>query len=71
MKKAKITLVGLVVVAGFGMTSCKKCSECHYEKGSTEVEIGEYCGDDIEDLEAAGYYVVAEDTTYEAHCGEH
>tara|TARA_B100000123_G_scaffold195606_1_gene146516 strand:- start:462 stop:593 length:132 start_codon:yes stop_codon:yes gene_type:complete len=37
-----------------------------------EVELGEYCGDDAEALEASGY-VDPSDTTgtvYTVHCGE-
>ena len=71
MKKVKFAFMALALLSGFGLTSCKKCSECHYEKNGAEVEIGEYCDDEIESLEAAGYYVAADDTTYEAHCGEH
>jgi hypothetical protein len=50
--------------------SCKKkCHECHYDLNGAEVEIGEYCGDELEALEAAGFAVG--DTTYEVHCHEH
>jgi hypothetical protein len=38
--------------------SCKKseCHECHYDDASgAEVELGEYCDDELESLEANGY----------------
>jgi hypothetical protein len=47
----------------------KKCHECHYDLNDAEIEIGEYCGDDLEALEADGLAVG--DTTYEVHCHEH
>jgi len=47
----------------------KKCHECHYDLNGAEIEIGEYCGDDLEALEAGGFAVG--DTTYEVHCHEH
>ncbi|MFK8044363.1 MAG: hypothetical protein AB8B72_02630 [Crocinitomicaceae bacterium] len=51
--------------------SCNKCSECHYDKGGDEVEIGEYCEDDLEAIEKSGFYETATDSTYEVHCNEH
>jgi hypothetical protein len=50
--------------------SCmKKCHECHYDLNGAEVEIGEYCGDELEAIEASGYAV--NDTTFEVHCHGH
>lgn len=53
-------------------SSCKKnqCSECHYDKGGLEVEMGEFCGDTLEDLETLGSFT---DTTgtYVVHCEGH
>ena len=53
-------------------SSCKKdkCSECHYDKGGLEVEMGEFCGDALEDLETLGSFT---DTsgTYVVHCEGH
>jgi hypothetical protein len=50
--------------------SCKEhCHECHYDLNGAEVEIGEYCGDELEALESDGFAVG--DTTYEVHCHEH
>jgi len=51
--------------------SCKRdhCHECHYDLNGAEVEIGEYCGDELEVIEAEGYRV--DTVTYEVHCHEH
>ena len=51
--------------------SCKResCHECHYDFKGAEVEIGEYCGDELEAVEADGYRV--DTVTYEVHCHEH
>ncbi len=68
---AKIGL-GVVAFAAFTLVGCKKnkCAECHYDASNgSEVEIGQYCGDDLEDIEASGYSDGT--TTYEVHCGEH
>ena len=62
----------LVFVSAIGMfilPSCKKCSECHYDGPSGEVEMGEFCDDELEDLESAGTTSVG-DSTYVVHCGE-
>ena len=64
--------VGLTVLAGMvALSSCKKfdCHACHYDGPSGEVELGEKCGDDLEDLEASGINVGG--TNYEVHCHEH
>jgi len=71
MKVAKIGIAALAFV-GFAFVGCSKnkCSECHYEDTTgAEVELGEYCGDDREDIEANGYSDGT--TTWEVHCGEH
>lgn len=52
-------------------TACNKCAECHYDKDGSEVEIGEYCKDDLESIENEGYYDTETDTTYEVHCHDH
>ena len=66
MKKVGILLV---VMAFIGFNSCEKCAECHYDMGGTEVELGEYCGDDLKAIEDAGY-VDSSGATQEVHCGE-
>ncbi len=59
----------LVVVVAFVAASCEKCHDCHYEGVDGEVEIGNYCGDDLEAIEASGFTVG--DSVYTVHCEEH
>lgn len=66
MKKVAI-LFGAVAL--FGLSSCNKCHECHYDLNGSEVELGEFCGDDLTDIEANGY-VDSAGTIQEVHCGE-
>jgi hypothetical protein len=71
MKKV-IFLSFVIGVSVFFNSSCNKnkCHECHYDNASGNmIELGEKCGDDIENLEANGYT----DTTgtYEVHCHGH
>lgn len=72
--KATILILGSVLA--LSVTSCNKdeCHDCHYEiveNGvETEVELGEKCGDDLENLEKDGF-TDADGTTYEVHCHEH
>ena len=63
-------VIYLAVFAMVSLSSCKKdeCKECHYDGPNGEVELGEKCGDDIEDLEASGHTVDGQ--TYTVHCGE-
>lgn len=64
-----------LVMMAFGalvFASCSKtgCHECHYEDAQDqEVELGEYCDEDLEQIEKDGYTV--DGTTYEVHCHEH
>jgi hypothetical protein len=61
---------GVLVAVTALFAACKEhCHECHYDLNGAEIEIGEYCGDDLEALEADGFAVG--DTTYEVHCHEH
>ena len=78
------------------MTSCSSsddCHECHialYNAAGVEVaqhEIGEFCGNDLQDVESAGYNLenavtyIDQDSTYtlspglipgdDVHCEEH
>ena len=74
MKKQKMKKIAILfsAVALIGFTTCNKCHECHADVNGAEVELGEYCGDEAEDLENSGY-VVAGDTTgtvHVVHCGE-
>ncbi len=74
MKNLKKMMILPVVGIFVFTTSCKKCEECHYEMtdasgAEMEMEIGEYCGDDLEAIEKNGY--VVDGTTYEVHCHDH
>lgn len=55
----------------FFFGSCEKCSECHYDKAGAEIEIGEFCDDDLEAIENSGFFEAATDSTYEVHCHDH
>lgn len=74
MKKVSI-LIGLSI-AMISLASCNKdeCHECHYEKMENgvekEVELGEKCGSDLEELEKDGF-TDSDGTVYEVHCHEH
>jgi hypothetical protein len=66
----KFKILFSVCVCALMAVSCmKKCHECHYDLNGAEVEIGEYCGDELEAIEASGYAV--NDTTFEVHCHGH
>jgi hypothetical protein len=69
MKKS--TVLSAMLLFFWGFTACEKnkCAECHYELGATQVDIGEYCGDDLKNIEASGYAL--DSMVYEVHCGEH
>lgn len=71
MKKVNAILGTIALLVVFSFSSCKKehCHECHYDGPNGEVELGEKCGDDLEDLEASGYALNG--TVYEVHCHEH
>ena len=73
-KMKNYSLLSILLVGIFGvMTSCSSndCHECHIalkNAGGEEVathEIGEYCGDALEDVESAGYNL--EDTVFYSH----
>jgi len=67
--KNSIKVLLVAAVAAFAFQSCKKCKDCHYDGPSGEVELGEYCGDDIENIESSGHTV--DTVTYDVHCSEH
>ena len=95
MKKLNYLLFATFFLVFTTMPSCSKeedCHECHIAymaAGATNeivVEIGEFCGDALEDVEAPGYTVTISETvvgndtvpagTYgngnmEIHCEEH
>lgn len=74
MKKTSIVLGLSIILAS--LNSCKKneCHECHYEVVTngveTEIELGEKCSSELEDLEANGF-TTSDGTTYQVHCHEH
>ncbi|NDB34529.1 MAG: hypothetical protein EB023_04110 [Flavobacteriia bacterium] len=65
----RVSLIVFSVAFIFAASACKKnkCADCHYDKAGSEIELGEKCGDEMEQLEANGYT----DTTgtYVVHCG--
>jgi hypothetical protein len=66
----KKVILALGVLATVGFTSCEKCEECHYEGADgVEVELGEICGDELENAEENGYTVG--DTIVTIHCEAH
>lgn len=68
--KKKFLLVVLPIITL--IVSCKKneCHECHYETSQgTKVELGKYCGKDLENIEKNG--ISNSDGTFEVHCHEH
>lgn len=65
--KKYVLVVGIVV--SFALFSCNKCHDCHYDDNGSEVEIGELCGEDLENAEANGYDTG--DTIVTVHCEEH
>lgn len=71
MKVRMLVKSAIVLVAFTGLVACKKneCHACHYDKDGAEIELGEKCGDELEQLEAKGYT----DTTgtYTVHCHGH
>ncbi len=68
-----------ILIVGIGLLllgACKKneCHECHYEKMvngvETEIELGEKCDEELENLEKDGFKE-SDGTTYEVHCHGH
>jgi len=66
----KIT-IAVIVLGSISFTSCKKCADCHYDDANgNEVEIGEFCDDDLKNAEENGYQL--NDTTLVTlHCEAH
>lgn len=67
MRKTVFTV--LAAAFALSLVACKKnkCADCHYDKDGAEIEIGEKCGDEMENLEANGY--TDSTGTYIVHCG--
>lgn len=62
----------LLVVSSLTLNSCgkNKCHECHYDLNGQEVDLGEYCGDDLKSMEANGY-TDSLGVLHEVHCHKH
>jgi uncharacterized lipoprotein YehR (DUF1307 family) len=72
-KSVKIFSAAVFMFASVALISCgkNKCEECHYElSNGSEVELGDYCGDDLKNIEKNGY-TDSTGTNYEVHCGGH
>jgi hypothetical protein len=87
MKKVAIFLAAVAVIS---LNACNNCAECHAAADIAGAEyeleeLGEYCDDELESIEASGYDIA--DTLYltadgdslpspfypgnvEVHCGE-
>lgn len=68
----KKIIIFTAVFSVFALISCNKnkCAQCHYYNDiGAEFELGEFCGDDIENIEKNGYTL--DGVTYSTHCGEH
>ncbi|MCB0738898.1 MAG: hypothetical protein KDC92_15420 [Bacteroidetes bacterium] len=71
MRIKTLSFLGAIALFAF-VSSCGKeeCHECHYEDANNnEVELGEFCGDELENLEANGTTVNG--VKYDVHCHEH
>jgi hypothetical protein len=70
MKKSKSIII-LTAFAAIIFSSCEKgCYECHYDGiNDEEVELGEKCDEELENLEKDG--ILVNGTVYEVHCNEH
>ncbi len=69
MKKLAIIFAAVSV---FGFTACNKstCHECHYDLNGAEVELGEYCDDDLTQIEQMDIQINW-NYTYSSLCEEH
>ena len=81
----KLLIVPALALFMFSCSDSDDCHECHVaymtDAGEIEVEIGEFCGTALEEVEAPDYLhtiegtVVGNDTvpagSYEVHCEEH
>lgn len=65
----KNKLIFSVLLMSIALSSCKKCAECHYDTNNGHIEIGEYCGDDLKEIEKSGFEVQGE--VFEVHCHDH
>lgn len=70
MKKKQLLMIVSAVALTFASCTKNDCHECHYDGPNGEVELGEKCGDELEDLEASGF-TDTDGTKYDVHCHEH
>ena len=66
------TIKSLFAVSVLAITlhSCHKCHECHYEDASNnEVDLGEFCDDELEAKEKEGHTI--DGVKYDVHCHDH
>ncbi len=66
-------LIFIITIFSLIITSCRKnkCSECHHDGPNGEVEIGTFCGEELQDLENIGTITDSLGNSYVVHCGEH
>lgn len=81
----KLLIVPTLALFMFSCSDSDDCHECHVaymtDAGEIEVEIGEFCGTALEEVEAPDYLYTIEETvvgndtvpagSYEVHCEEH
>ncbi len=60
----------MALATTFGLASCEECHECHYDLNGSQIELGEYCDDGLEEIEKSGF-TDTDGTVYEVHCHEH
>lgn len=70
MKRKQLLLALSALALTFASCTKPECHECHYDGPNGEVELGEKCDEDLENIEASGY-TAADGVTYEVHCHEH
>ena len=66
----KVGFIAAAAVLTLSFASCKKCHDCHYDLNGAEVELGEFCDDELEEVEANGYSI-NDTTVVTVHCEEH
>ena len=71
-KSVNVFSAALLLFAATSVASCgkNKCEICEYYKDGVDTEIGEFCGDDLKDIEKNGY-TDSTGVTHDVHCGGH
>tara|TARA_B100001057_G_C22558642_1_gene836371 strand:+ start:559 stop:834 length:276 start_codon:yes stop_codon:yes gene_type:complete len=83
----KLLIAPVLALFLFSCSDSDGCHECHAAYKATpdtpevQIEIGEFCGSELEEVEAPGYLYSINDTiigtdtipagSYEVHCEEH